>query len=77
MVLSPYWEAASCVDTQELPNMLWYLKNQYAGRGGRAVWGMNSLRSLRYRDCEFESRPGHGCLICVPVFLCLCCPLFR
>jgi hypothetical protein len=37
---------------------------------------MNSLRSLGGRDCELESRPGHGCLMyvrvfCVYVVLCL------
>jgi hypothetical protein len=29
---------------------------------------MNRLRSLRGRDYRFESRPGHGCLICVRFF---------
>jgi hypothetical protein len=43
----------------------------------RAVWGVNSLLSLGGRDCVFESRLGHGCLMCVRVFLCLCCPVFR
>jgi hypothetical protein len=32
---------------------------------------MNSLRSLGGRDCGFESRLGHECLMCVPIFLCL------
>jgi hypothetical protein len=40
-----------------------------AGRGSGAIWGMNSLRSLGGRDFGFESRPVHGSLICVRVFL--------
>jgi hypothetical protein len=48
-----------------------------AGHGSRAVWGMHCLRSLVSRDHGFESHSGHGCLMCVCVFLCLCCPVFR
>jgi hypothetical protein len=49
----------------------------HAGRGSRVVWRMNSFWSLGGRDCGFESSPGHWCLMCVRVFLCLCCPVFR
>jgi hypothetical protein len=53
-------------------------KQLIAGRGSRAVWGMNSLRSFGGRDCGFESRLGHGCLmVCICVSLCLCCRVFR
>jgi hypothetical protein len=56
-----------------LPLVMWVA----VGRGSRAVWGMNSLRSLIGRDCSLESHLGHWCLMCVRVFVCLCCPLFR
>jgi hypothetical protein len=29
------------------------------------------------RNRGYESHSGHGCLMCVCVFLCLCCPVFR
>jgi hypothetical protein len=38
---------------------------------------MNGIHTLGGRDCGFESRDGHGCLMCVRVFLCLCCPVLR
>jgi hypothetical protein len=43
--------------------------------GGRAVLGMNCLRSLKRRDREFESHSRHGCL-CAFLF-CLCCSVCR
>jgi hypothetical protein len=33
-----------------------------AGHSGRAVWGMNFLRSLERWDRGFESHSRHGCL---------------
>jgi hypothetical protein len=41
-----------------------------ADHNGRAVWGMNSLRSLEHWDRGFESRSRHGCL-CVFIVLCV------
>jgi hypothetical protein len=38
-----------------------------ADHGGRAVWGMNCLRSLERLDRVFESHSKHGCL-CVRLF---------
>jgi hypothetical protein len=38
---------------------------------------MYCLRSLGSRDRGFESQTRHECLVCVCVFLCLCCPVFR
>jgi hypothetical protein len=40
--------------------------------GGRAVWGMNCLRSLERWDCGFESHSRHGCL-CVRLFCVVLC----
>jgi hypothetical protein len=42
-----------------------------ADHGGRAVLGMNCLRSLGRWDRGFESHSRHGCM-CVFI-LCLCC----
>jgi hypothetical protein len=33
---------------------------------------MNCRRSLGNRDRGFESHSGHGCLICVCAFFCIC-----
>jgi hypothetical protein len=38
---------------------------------------MYCLRSLGSWDHGFESHSRHGCLMCVCVFLCLCCTVFR
>jgi hypothetical protein len=50
------------------------IMESFSGHGIRAVWGMNILQSLGARDCEFESRPGHGCL--TYILLCLCYPVW-
>jgi hypothetical protein len=42
----------------------------------RFVSGMNCLRSVGRCDREFESRLGHGYLVCTFI-LCLCCPVCR
>jgi hypothetical protein len=41
----------------------------------RAVWGMNSLRSLESWDRGFKSHPRHGCLCAI--ILCLCCSVCK
>jgi len=40
-----------------------------ADPGGRAIYAVG-LRPLACRDCEFESRQGHGCLSLVSVVCC-------
>jgi hypothetical protein len=40
-----------------------------ADHSGRAVWGINRLRSLERWDRGFESHSRHGCLYSVCVFL--------
>jgi hypothetical protein len=62
---------------QEIYNLASSIYINKAGRRSGVVRGMNSLRSLRPWLRGFESRLGHGCLMCVGVFLCLCCPVFR
>jgi hypothetical protein len=47
-------------------------KSGNAGHGNRAVWGMHYLRSLRSRDRGFESHSGHGRLVFVCAFFCVC-----
>jgi hypothetical protein len=47
-----------------LSSLAWTL----AGHSGRAVWGMNCLRSLGRWDRGFESHLRHGCLVCVCVY---------
>jgi hypothetical protein len=42
-----------------------------ADHSGRAVWGMNCLRSFERWDLGFESRSRHGCLYYVQLF-CVC-----
>jgi hypothetical protein len=36
-----------------------------------------ALCHFMFRYYGFKSHSGHGCLMCVCVFLCLCCPVFR
>jgi hypothetical protein len=46
-----------------------------ADHSGRAVEGMNCLRSLERWDRGFESHSRYGCLCAFT--LCLCCPVCR
>jgi hypothetical protein len=48
----------------------------YAGHDSLVVYGMNCLRSLERCGRGFESQFRHGWLVCVCLFLCLCCPVF-
>jgi hypothetical protein len=46
-----------------------------AEHSGRAVWGMNCLRSLERWDRGFDSHSSHRCLCAF--ILCLCCSVCR
>jgi hypothetical protein len=50
-------------------------KSSAVDQSGRAVWGMNCLRSLKHCGRGFESHSRHGCLCAF--ILCLCCPVCR
>jgi hypothetical protein len=49
--------------------------NLKANRSGRAVSGMNCVRSLEHWDLGFESHSGYGCMCAF--ILCLCCSVCR
>jgi hypothetical protein len=70
-----YWAVHQVVSTTSTARECHLVVPQMVHHCGRAVSGLNCLRSLEHWDLGFESHSSHGCLcvrlFCACVFLCV------
>jgi hypothetical protein len=71
------WDTCFCVfslpSQKRTPSLFYSVTTIRADHSGRAVWGMNCLRSLERRDRRFESQPRHRCLCAFILCFCSVC----